>query len=100
MSTGRILKWVVGGIEAALGIPLLGGTIVISLMYTPLLITLTLHIVALIFSKKEDRPITGNVLGIVTSCLAWIPILGMIMHIVTAILVLIEAGTNKRVTPH
>jgi hypothetical protein len=58
-----------------------------------------LHIVTLVFSKKENRPIAGNVLGIVTSCIGWIPFVGMILHIITAIIVLIEAGSNQKVKP-
>lgn len=94
-SKARILKWITGGLEAALGIPILGGTIIVSLLWTPLVVTLALHIVAVVLSKEEKRPITGNVLGIVTSCVGWIPILGMIMHIITAIFILVEAGSNK-----
>lgn len=96
-NVGRILKFVVGGLEALMGIPVLGGALVLSLAWTPLVIALILHIVTLIFSKQENRPITGNVLGIVTSCIAFIPIVGMIMHIITAIIVLIEAATDKKV---
>ncbi|NMG58154.1 hypothetical protein E1H12_06355 [Geitlerinema sp. P-1104] len=94
-SKARILKWITGGMEAALGIPILGGTIIVSLFWTPLVVTLVLHIVAVVLSKEEHRPITGNVLGIVTSCIGWIPIVGMIMHIITAIFILVEAGSNK-----
>ena len=94
-SKARILKWVSGGLEAALGIPLLGGTIVVSLLWTPLIVTLIIHVVAVIFSKQEGRPITGNVLGIVTSCVGWIPIVGMVMHIVSASIILAEASSNK-----
>jgi hypothetical protein len=94
-SKARLFKWISGGFEIALGIPILGGTIIISTLYIPLVIALGLHITALVFSKQEDRPITGNVVGIVTSLIAWIPILGMIMHIITGILVLLEAGQNK-----
>lgn len=97
-STARLLKWISGGFELALGIPVLGGTIIISTLYIPLVIALGLHIAALIFSKQEGRPITGNVLGIVTSLIAWIPILGMIMHIITGILVLLEAKPSKGTT--
>lgn len=96
-NVGRILKFVVGGLEVLMGIPVLGGAFVVGLFWFPLIIALVLHIVALIFSKKESRPITGNILGIVTSCVAIIPVVGMIMHIVTAIIVLMEAGENKKV---
>lgn len=95
VSKARILKWVSGGLEAALGIPVLGGTIIVSLAWTPLIVTLALHIVTVVLSKQENRPIAGNILGIVTSCIGWIPLVGMIMHIITAVFVLVEAGSNK-----
>lgn len=98
-SKARILKWVSGGLEAALGIPVLGGTIVVGLLWTPLVITLALHIVTVVFSKQENRPMTGNILGIVTSCIGWIPFVGMIMHIISAIFILVEASSNKVVEP-
>ena len=95
MSSSRVLKWVSGGLEALLGIPLLGGAIVVSLYWTPLLIMLALHIVSLVISSKENKKKTGHILGIVTSCLAWIPFVGMVMHIISAIFLMIEAGKDE-----
>ena len=95
--TSTLLKWISGGLEALLGIPVLGGTIVISLLWTPLLIMLALHIVTLYFSSKENQKKTGSILGIVTSVIAWIPIVGMVMHIITAIILLMDAyKTNNQ----
>ncbi|WP_425454252.1 hypothetical protein [Peribacillus asahii] len=95
MGASRLLKWVSGGLEALLGIPLLGGSIVVGLYWTPLLVMLALHIVSLIISSKENRKKTGHILGIVTSCVAWIPFVGMIMHIISAIFLMIEAGKDE-----
>jgi len=95
LSSSRVLKWVSGGLEALLGIPLLGGAIVVSLYWTPLLIMLALHIVSLVISSKENKKKTGHILGIVTSCLAWIPFVGMVMHIISAIFLMIEAGKDE-----
>ncbi|TMW72276.1 hypothetical protein [Alteribacter natronophilus] len=92
MSTSRILKWVSGGLEAILGIPILGGMIVISLAYTPLLFMLALHIVTLVLTKKDGGASTGSILGIITSCIAWIPFVGMVMHILTAIFLMVDAS--------
>ncbi|MDF2557547.1 MAG: hypothetical protein K0R71_1375 [Bacillales bacterium] len=89
--TVKILKWVSGGLEALLGFPIIGGTIVLSLLWTPLLIMLALHIVTLVLAKKEGLKATGNILGIVTSCVGWIPVVGMIMHIISAIFIMIDA---------
>ncbi|MFL6559569.1 MAG: hypothetical protein ACJ8MO_26075 [Bacillus sp. (in: firmicutes)] len=92
MPTSKILKWVSGGLEALLGVPILGGTIVIGLVWTPLAMMLILHIITLVFTKKEGGSPTGSILGIVTSCVAWIPVVGMIMHIISAIFLMIDAA--------
>lgn len=91
----KILKWIAGGIEAFLSIPILGASIILSLLWIPLAIMLALHITILVFCKKEDLPITGNILGIIASALGWVPFVGWIMHILTAIFVMIEASKIK-----
>jgi hypothetical protein len=98
MSTSRILKWITGGLEAFLGIPILGGLIVFGFLYTPLLVMLVLHIITLVFTIIENGDKAPSILGIVTSCIAWIPIVGMIMHIITAILLMVSA--SRRVPKH
>lgn len=92
MSTSRILKWITGGGEAILAIPFIGGLLVISSYYTVLPLMLALHITTLILSNKDGGDTYPSILGIVTSCIAWIPIVGFIMHMITAILLLINAG--------
>ncbi|KSU81786.1 MULTISPECIES: hypothetical protein [Fictibacillus] len=87
----KTLKWISGGYEALLGIPFVGGTIVLSFAWTPLALALALHIVTLIFASKEGTAKHGSITGIVTSCIAWIPFVGMIMHIITAILLMVDA---------
>ena len=93
--TVRVTKWVAGGIEALLGIPVIGASIIIGLVWVPLAAMLAFHIVNLVLSKKEDLPITGSILGIVVNALGWIPFLGMIMHILTAVFVMMEAYKTK-----
>lgn len=77
--------------EAFLGIPILGGLFVISTGYTPLWVMLAVHIVTLLLSSKENTVRIGSVLGIITACLAWIPVLGMLLHILTAVVLLLNA---------
>ncbi len=92
MSPSKVLKWVTGGLEALLGIPILGATIVIGFLWIPLGVMLILHIITLVLTSKEEGSITGSVLGIVTSCIAWIPFVGMVMHIISAIFLMIDAA--------
>lgn len=92
MSSSRVLKWVTGGLEAFLGLPLLGGAIIISLYWTPLVAMLILHIITLVLTICDKGSIEGSILGIITSCIGMIPILGMIMHILSAIFLMISAS--------
>lgn len=95
MGTSTTLKWVTGGLEAFLGIPILGGSIVIGFGWTPLLIMLVLHIVTLVFSVNHYQNKHGSILGIITSLLAWIPFVGMILHMITGVVLLIDAYRSK-----
>jgi len=97
MTIARTLKWITGAFEAVLGIPILGGLIVLGFSWTPLFVMLILHIVTLVFTKVEkDGPAVGSILGIITSCVGWIPILGMIMHILTAVCLMVTAAIPSR----
>ncbi|MGM0843591.1 MAG: hypothetical protein ACQEUT_01340 [Bacillota bacterium] len=92
MSPSRVMKWVTGAFEAILGVPFLGAGIVIGFLWAPLGIMLILHIITLVLTKRDDGAYTGSILGIVTSCIAWIPFVGMIMHIISAIFLMIDAS--------
>ncbi|MEW9108698.1 hypothetical protein ACQCT6_09715 [Cytobacillus gottheilii] len=96
MKTSTILKWITGGFEAALGIPFLGGLLILSTAWTPLFVMLVLHIVTLVFSANEGEKKHGSILGIVTSVVGFIPVIGMVMHIITAILLMIDAAKSNK----
>ncbi|WP_438434624.1 hypothetical protein [Gorillibacterium sp. sgz500922] len=96
MSVSKVLKWVTGALELLLGIPVLGGLIIIGTAYTPLFVMLILHIITLIISSKNNEVKYGSILGIVTSILAWIPFLGMVLHLVTAILLMVSAAHKEQ----
>ncbi|MFS0655375.1 hypothetical protein [Bacillus sp. 179-C3.3 HS] len=91
MSISRTMKWITGIFEACLAIPVIGGLFIISNGYTPLLVMLILHIITLVLSKRDQGPIIGSIVGIITSCLGWIPIVGFILHIITAFILIITA---------
>ena len=93
--TLRLLKWISAGIDSFLGIPVLGGAIILSTGWTPLGIMFIFHIVLVIFSSKAGEKAAGNVVGIITSVVGFIPILGMIMHLVTAAVIALEMAGQK-----
>ncbi|WP_410771777.1 hypothetical protein [Fontibacillus sp. BL9] len=92
MTGSRILKWVTGSLEIFLGIPIIGGAIIMGTYYIPLGLMLILHIVTLVLSSSNKEVKYGSILGIVTSLVAWIPIVGMILHIITGILLMVTAA--------
>ncbi|WP_307720052.1 hypothetical protein [Paenibacillus koleovorans] len=99
MTLSRLMKFVTGGMEAFLGIPIIGGLFIIGTGYTPLWVMFVLHIITLLLCSKDKTPGIGSVLGIITSVVAWIPILGMLMHLLTAAVLLLNAlfeGGNTR----
>jgi uncharacterized membrane protein len=91
LSNARIMRWVTGGFELVLAIPVLGGLIVMGSSYSALGVMLLLHIVTLVLSSINKEQGYGSIAGIITSILAWIPILGWFLHFVTAILLLFSA---------
>lgn len=91
----NIMKWVTGGMEAVLGIPILGATIIIGNFYAPLGIMAVLHIITLILAIKSGRSKLGSGLGILTSVIGWIPFVGMFMHIVTAFVLIVSAVRGR-----
>ena len=90
------MKWITGTAEAVLGIPFIGGLFILSTGWTPLFVMLVLHIVTLALSVQENTQKYGSVSGIIASALGWIPFLGMLLHIVTAILLLFDASKSQK----
>ncbi|WP_100332390.1 hypothetical protein [Bacillus xiapuensis] len=86
-----VMKWITGGLEAILAIPLVGGSIVIGNLWMPLGIMAVLHIITLLLSIKSGRSSLGSIFGIITSLIAWIPFLGWAMHVVTAFILIFDA---------
>jgi hypothetical protein len=96
LSASRGMKWITGSCEIILAIPFLGATIVVFSGYSVLGLMFILHLVTLIVSSRYQEPIYGSVLGIVTSLLAWIPIVGWVLHLITGILLMVSGGQKTR----
>lgn len=98
MTVSRILKWVTGSFEAILAIPIIGASIVMGSFYTILPAMLAFHIVTLVLTKKEGGTYVGSILGIITSCVAWIPFVGFVMHVLSAVFIMVNASENEKET--
>ena len=94
MKTSVALLWITGLAQAFLAIPLIGGAFVISTSYSVLGVMFVLHAITLFFCFREYSPKSGSILGLITSTLAWIPLIGWALHLLTAIVLLISAMTQ------
>lgn len=94
--TSAVVKGIAGGYELILAIPFIGGTIVVASGWQALTLGLVIHIVALGIAIGSRTSVIPSVFGIVTSLLAWIPILGWILHTVTCIVYFISAYADAR----
>ncbi|WP_226584908.1 hypothetical protein [Halobacillus litoralis] len=92
MKISTLLKWVTGGCEAFLAIPIAGGIFIFSSGWNALMFMFIFHLITLVVSVKENRSYIGSILGLITSVVGWIPLVGWIMHTITAIVLLIDAG--------
>ncbi|GGF24867.1 hypothetical protein GCM10010954_24740 [Halobacillus andaensis] len=96
MNRTTILKWISGVCEGLLAIPIAGGTFIVSMSWTPLLFMFALHTVTLILSIKDARFSAGSILGMITSFIGAIPIIGWVMHTITALVLLIDAAIETK----
>lgn len=85
MQANRTLKLVTAIAESVLAIPVLGGILVLASFWSLLGVMLILHIITLILSIKAGKSKYGSIIGIVANAIGWIPVVGWIMHIATAI---------------
>lgn len=96
MEISRIFKLITAVFEALLGFPILGGLFVFFNGWTPLLFMLVLHTITLVLTRMDKGTGAASVLGIITSLIAWIPGVGMVMHWITSLALFISALRPSR----
>lgn len=96
MKISVALMWITGLAEAFLAIPFIGGGVVLSTGYGILGVMFILHAVTLFFCFREFSPKSGSILGLITSLLAWFPLIGWALHLITAAVLLISAAMAQR----
>lgn len=98
-SLGKLFKWGTFAYEGFLALPFIGGAFVVANAWVPLGIAFLLHAAAVIILLRERGPFIGNIVGIVTSVVGFIPFVGWIMHAITAIILLLEGIFASRQRP-
>jgi len=95
----RDLKIIAAIGESILWIPILWGFIVISTFWIALPLMFAFHVGVIVYLHKRPEatiPKLGNILGIVTSLVGFIPIVGMICHIITAVVLWLEVNKIEK----
>lgn len=87
----KSLKWISFGYETFLAIPIIGGAFILGYGWIPLGISFILHLVTLVLSVKNQLGKAGSILGLITSGIGIIPVVGWLMHVATAITLLVSS---------
>lgn len=95
MAIQRAYKIVLGLAELFFAIPVLGGLIIVAHAWTPLTALIILHAIGIFLSCNEHKSFGGHVVGIIGNILAWIPILGWIIHLIVGIILLVQGLIDK-----
>jgi len=93
----HLLKWLTLAGEAYLAVPLLGWGTVWSLYLLPAFCMFALHAICLVLAIRRGRPRKGNILGIITSLVSVLPVIGWGMHVATAIVLLVNLVNERKV---
>ncbi|WP_158735669.1 hypothetical protein [Alteribacillus sp. YIM 98480] len=96
MKLSAAAKFISGGFEALLAIPFIGGSIVIFSGYSALGTAVVLHIITLIITLLYRTAKTPSIVGIITSIISALPVVGWLLHTITAILLLTSATRDLR----
>lgn len=96
MENYKLFQLITACLESFMAIPILGGIFVIGFLWTPLILALALHITTLVLCSKKGGRVkkSGSVLGIITSVVAFIPIVGWVMHVIAAIVLWLNFNNN------
>ncbi len=90
MVLARTFKGVSGLFELILGLPLLGGMVVMGSGWGISAVMFALHAVTLLMSLQHRQSFYGSAAGIVTCLLFSVPVWGMFGHWITAALLLVS----------
>jgi hypothetical protein len=92
----KIFKFITAIGESILGIPFVGGILIVSTFWIPLAIMFVLHLISLIFCSEDRKDRSGNLTGLAACLFGWIPVIGMMLHITSASMLWIDFMNNGK----
>ncbi|PKR85454.1 hypothetical protein [Heyndrickxia camelliae] len=91
----RLYKIIIGLVELFFSIPILGGAIILAHAWTPLGTLIVLHFIGLIIAFVAGKAKSASVFGIIGNILAFIPVVGMVMHFLIGVVNLYQGIRDK-----
>ena len=91
----RFYKIIIGIVELFFGIPFIGGLIIIAHAWAPLGTLIFFHVIGLVLAFATDKSKAGSIFGIIGNIIAFIPVVGMFMHILIGIVNVYQGLRNK-----
>ncbi|KYD08654.1 hypothetical protein MXL46_20650 [Heyndrickxia sporothermodurans] len=91
----RFYKIIIGFVELFFGIPFIGGAIIIGHAWAPLGALIFFHFIGLVLSFIAVKAKSASVFGIIGNIIAFIPVVGMIMHILIGLVNVYQGIKDK-----
>lgn len=91
----RLYKIIIGLVELFFGIPFIGGAIIIGNGWAPLGGLIFFHFIGLVLSFVAVKAKSGSIFGMIGNIIAFIPVVGMIMHILIGLVNVYQGIRNK-----
>lgn len=95
MFHSKTLKWITGTLEVILALPVVGVSIVLGSHYIVLPIMFVLHLFTFMMTKKDRGAKSGSVIGMVASCIGWLPLLTIAPHLLAAFFLFVNAAMTE-----
>ena len=89
------LKLIAASFETVLAIPLVGGLLIISSFWLLLALEVIIGIFGVIRANKEKKAKNGHVMQIIAGFVGWVPFLGWLLHLLSAVMLWIEWNNEK-----
>ena len=93
----RLYKMILGLVELFFAIPIFGGGFIIAHAYTPLVVLIVLHAVGVALANGARKTKGIHIFGVVGNMVAFIPIVGWLVHLLVGLGLLISGFNDKTV---
>ncbi|GAA0605028.1 hypothetical protein GCM10009001_22850 [Virgibacillus siamensis] len=97
LTLSRVLKFISGGAEGFLGIPVIGEAFIITTNFGALIIMFILHLMTLLIARNEGGSVIGSLIGMAASVVGYFDaFFGMLLHLAAGLTLLFNAFFREK----